>query len=58
MSIVPATSPIISPITSSVPISFKLIVAPVAFIKYQDLVLGTSGLNTGSHVIMHVTKTI
>lgn len=36
----------------------KLIVALVAFTKYQDLVLGISGLNIDSHLIMYIAKTI
>ena len=30
----------------------------VAFTKYQDLVLGSPGLNAGSHVTTHQVKTI
>ena len=58
MSIVPATSPVTSPVTSPAPTSFKLIVAPVAFTEHRDLVLGTPGLNAGSHVTTHIAETI
>ena len=54
MSIVPATLPI----TSSTPTAFKLTMAPVAFTEHRDLVLETPGLNVGSHVKIHVAKTI
>ena len=54
MSIIPATSPVTSPaLTPS-----KLIVALVAFTDHRDLVLGTPGLNAGSHVTTHVAETI
>ena len=58
MSIVLATSSITSSITSPVPILSKLIVAQVAFTEYRDLVLGTLGLNAGSHVTTHIAETI
>ena len=57
MSIV-LTNIVISPIISSTAITSKLIMAPVAFTEYQDLMLGTSGLNAGSHVTMYIAKTI
>ena len=58
MSIVPATSPVTSPVTSPAPTPSKLIVAPVAFTDHRDLVLGTPGLNAGSHVTTHAAETI
>ena len=62
MSIVPATSsitsPVTSPVTSPAPTASKLIVAPIAFTDHRDLVLGTRGLNAGSHVTTHAAKTI
>ena len=57
MSIVLATSPI-TPVISPAPTPSKLIVAPVAFTDHRDLVLGTPGLNAGSHVTTHVAETI
>ena len=49
-----ATSTVIfSAITMS-----KLIIALVAFTKYQNLMLETSGLNASSHVTKHIAKTI
>lgn len=52
------TSPITSPVRSPVPISFKLIEAPVAFIEHQDLVLGILDLNAGNHITTYVAITI
>ncbi len=52
-----AISPLASPAAPSGVIS-KLIVTPAAFTEYQDLVLGTPGLATGSHVTTDHAKTI
>ena len=58
MSIVPATLSVTSPITSPAPTPSKLIVAPVAFTDHRNMVLGTPGLNAGSHVTTHAAETI
>lgn len=48
----------IAPVTSPATIPSKLTIALVVFTEHQDLVLGTLGLNAGSHVATHVAKTI
>ena len=58
MSIVLATSLVTSPVTSPTLTPTKFIVVSVAFTEHRDLVLGTPGLNVGSHVTTHITKTI
>ncbi len=52
-----AISPLASPATPSGAIS-KLMVAPTAFTEHRDLVLGTPGLATGSHVTTDHAETI
>ncbi len=47
----------ISPVTSSAPTLSKVI-APKAFTKHKNLVLGTPGLAIGSHVITDNATTI
>ena len=50
-------SAIISPVTSSTSVLFKLIVLEV-FIEYKNLVLRTYGLAISSHIITDNTQTI